>query len=416
MDTKRRLSRARLAGGSVVIFFGVVVLLLAALVVISALDPEPGDDNRTALATVAFLGLVGVLVVAAGVVVLRRRPAEPANPRVRLWVHGRFGYQDVLLLLFPIGGTALVVASMLLPAHIASLPQQAGTFTVTACGYFEEDDRDTFKCAGEFDPANSGDAWTLPPHIWVGDGDLPGPGERMPATLLADGGVVVGDPELDGSMLAIGVILGLVGLPIMIMYLSNFSRYLSLRKRYPGVDVIERRGWRSAGGGAAPTAVRSRLRSRARSSIIVLGVFLSLVTIGLLAVAGTMAVERFGPGRVSASVTVEWCADSGDLSGPGFRPLVTCTATADDGSLVEFHPESRVHLPAGDTVNGEFTDEGFVDRSMGIGADPLIPVLAVLAATWVLVALVIWANVSEIRRLKRTEPSTEPSTEDVIAP
>lgn len=411
MTNKGRLSGARLAGGSVIIFFGAVVLLVAAVVVIGALNPDPGDDTRAAPLAAIFLSVVGLFIVGAGVVVLRRRPALTESSRVRLWVHGRFGYQDVLLLLFPIGGTALIAASMLLPAHIASLPQQAGNFTVTACGYFEEEDRDTFKCAGEFDPANGGDAWTLPPHIWVGDGDPPGPGERMPATLLADGGVVVGDPELDGSMLAIGVILGLVGLPIMIMYLSNFSRYRSLRKRYPGVDVIERRGWRSAGGGAAPTAVRSRLRSRARSSIIVLGVFLGLVTIGLLAVAGTMAIERFGPGRVSASVTVEWCADSGDLSGPGFRPLVTCTATADDGSLVEFHPESRVHLPAGDTVNGEFTDEGFVDRSMGIGADPLIPVLAVLAGTWVMVLLVIWANVSEIRRLKRTEPSTE----DVLA-
>jgi hypothetical protein len=407
MTSKRRLSRARLAGGSVVIFFGVVVLLLAVLVAISALNPEPGDDNRTVPATVAFLGVVGVLIVGVGVVILRRRPPEPATQRVRLWVHGRFGYQDVLLLLFPIAGTALIVVSMLLPAYIAGLPQQAGSFTATACGYFEEEDRDTYKCAGEFAPGDGADAWTLPPHIWVGEGDLPDPGESMAATLLADGGVVVGDPKLDGSMLAFGVVLGLVGLPIVIMYLSNFSRYFTLRRRYPGVDVIERRGWPSAGGGVAPTAVRARLRSRARSSMIVLGLFLCLLTIGLVAALGTMAAERFGPGRVAASVTVDWCTDSGDLSGPGFRPLVTCTATAEDGSLVEFHPESRVYLPVGDTVNGEFTDAGFVDRSMGIGADPLIPVLAVLAAAWVLVALVFWANASEVRRLKRTEPSSE---------
>ncbi|WP_354500031.1 hypothetical protein [Mycetocola sp. 2940] len=408
MDTPRRLSRARLAGGCVVIFLGVVVLVLAALVLLSALEPEPGDDHRTMAGTVVFVGIVGSLVVAAGVVVLRRRPPEPAaNARVRLWVHGRFGYQDVVLLSFPIAGTALILGSMLAPTVVSSLPQQAGTFAVTACGYVDEEDRDSYTCAGVFEPA-AGDPWTLPPHLWLGEGELPDPGDRKPATLLSNGGVVVGEPEISGAILALGLILGGVGLPILVMYLRSFSRFLSLRRRYPGVDVVERGGWRSAGGGSETS--RAHLRGQAKTKAGVLGLFLSVLTVGILVAGGFTLWDRFAPGRVAASVTVDRCTDSGDLSGPGFRPLVTCTATASDGSLVEFTPESRIHLPAGEVVSGEIRDGAFIDRSVGILADPLMPALAVMAGMWVLMALVLWANVHEVRRLQRGEPSTR--TED----
>lgn len=386
------------------IFFGVVVLLLAALVLLSGLDPEPGENSRTMPGTVVFLGAVGLLVVAAGVVVLRRRPEQAANARVRLWVHGRFGYQDVVLLLFPLAGAALILGSMFAPSYLSSLPQQTGTFVVTACGYFDGEDRDSYKCAGVFEPA-AGEAWTLPPHLWVAEGELPDPGDRRPATLLADGGVTIGDPDVPGEILALGLVLGGVGLPILVMYVRNLSRFLSLRRRYPGVDVVERRGWPSAGGGTVTS--RDDLRGQGETKVGVLGLFLSLVTVAILVAGGSMVWDRFAPGRVSASVTVDRCIDSGDLSGPGFRPLVTCTATASDGSLVEFHPESQVHLPAGEVVNGEIRDGAFIDRSVGILAAPLIPALAVMAGMWVLMALVLWANVHEVSRLKRRDPSTE---------
>ncbi|WP_411719634.1 hypothetical protein [Mycetocola sp.] len=76
-----------------------------------------------------------------------------------------------------------------------------------------------------------------------------------------------------------------------------------------------------------------------------------------------------------------------------------------------FHPESRVHLPVGAVVDGEFHDGAFVDRSVGIAADPRIPALAVLAFVWVFLALALWANAGEARRLK---PSDRP-TETVLA-
>ena len=389
-----------------IIFVGVVLLLLAALVLISALDPDPGEDNRTLPAIIIFLGVLGVLVIAAGVVVLRHRPPpfDPdANPRVPLWVFGRFGYQDVLMLLFPVAGAALILASVLLPSAVANLPQQAGEVTVTACGYFEEAERDDYKCAGVFDPAE-GNVVTLPPHLWTGNGELPAPGERTPASMLSNGDILVGTPGLEGGMLALGLVLGGVGVPILVIYARNISRFVALRRRYPGVDVIDRNGWRIAGGSPGGGGW---LRARATQNMGFMGLLLGLTTIGLLVTVGVIALDRFAPNREAASVTVARCVDSGDLSAPGFRPLVTCTATASDGSLVEFHPEARHYLPEGSVVSGDLVDGAFVDRSAGAGAHPLIPVLAVLAGFWVLLALVFWANLHELKRLKPANPPVE---------
>ncbi|MET1017168.1 MAG: hypothetical protein ABWX76_10135, partial [Leifsonia flava] len=257
-----------------------------------------------------------------------QQPPDPggsgSTPVVRLWAHGRFGYQDVVLFLFPVVGLVLMTLSLVvLPAYFQNAPRQAGTVTVSACGFFEED-ADRFKCTGPFEP-DAGTTLTPPPHIWVGEGDLPVVGESHRAELFADDTLrPVGEDAVD-PFLALGLILSAVGLPIVIIYLRKLLRYRTLRRRHPAADVIDRRGWPSAAG--ATSASRDVLRSRALTNRRASTVVLILLVAATAGVSGVLLWDAFAPGRAAASVTVVSCEDSGDLSGPGMRPLVTCTAT-----------------------------------------------------------------------------------------
>lgn len=301
-----------------------------------------------------------------------------------------------MLLLFPVVGLFLLSLSvMVLPAYFENAPRQAGAVTVGVCEYFEED-ADRFKCTGPFEP-DAGAPLTPPPHIWVGEGALPDVGESHRAELFADDTLRVDGEDAVDPFLALGVILSAVGLPIVIIYLRKLVRYRTLRRRYPGADVIDRRGWPSAAGvtSASRDVLRSRALTNRRASAIVL-VFVVAATAG---VGGVILWETFAPGRVAASVTVDGCVDSADLSGPGMRPLVTCTATAANGSVVEFPAQGRKHLDAGTRVAGSIADGRFVDRSGGIVAEPLFPALVALIACGILLGLVVRANARELRRL-----------------
>lgn len=338
---------------------------------------------------------------------IRPRPSQQppesghsaSTPVVRLWAHGRFGYQDVVLLLFPIVGFVLVALSLIvLPAYFQNAPRQAGTATVSACEYFEEGER--FKCTGSFEP-DAGTTLTPPPHIWVGEGDLPVVGESQRAELFADDTLRLDDEDAVDPFLALGLILSAVGLPIAIIYLRNLGRYRMSRRRNPGADVIDRRGWPSAAGTTA--ASRDVLRSRAVTNRRASAVLLGLVALATAGVGGVMIADVFAPGRVAASVTVVGCGDSGDLSGQGMRPLVTCTATADDGAVMDFHPQTRRYLDAGARIDGQVAEGRFIDRSGGIAAEPLFPALVALVVGGILIGLVVRANGLELRRLRAIE-------------
>lgn len=328
----------------------------------------------------------------------RRAVPEPGHhPVVRLWAHGRFSYQDVVLLLFPLAGLIfLALSTVVLPAYFENAPRQSGTATVSACAYFEEGE-DRYKCTGPFEP-DTGTTLTPPPHIWVGEGDLPVAGESQRAELFADDTLRVEAENAVDPFLALGVILSAVGVPIVIIYLRNLVRYVTLRRRYPGEDVIDRRGWPSAGGGTA--ASRDLLRSRALANRRASALVLVLVLAGAAGVVGVLAWEGFAPGRLATSVTVNGCWDSGDLSGPGMRPLVTCAATDEDGAVLEFSAQGRRYLDPGSRVAGNLVDGRFVDRSGGLAAEPLFPALVALVVGGILIGLVVRANTIELRRLR----------------
>lgn len=305
-----------------------------------------------------------------------------------------------MLLLFPVVGFVLVALSLVvLPAYFQNAPRQAGTVSVGACEFFEED-ADRFKCTGRFEP-DAGTTLTPPPHIWVGEGGLPVVGESHRAELFADDTLRLVDEDAVDPFLALGLILSAVGLPIAVIYLRNLGRYSRARRRNPGADVIDRTGWPSAAGATA--ASRDGLRSRAVTNRRASAVLLVLVVLATAGVGGVMIAEVSAPGRVAASVSVVGCEDSGDLSGPGMRPLVTCTATADDGAVKEFHPQGRRYLDVGARVDGQLAHGSFIDRSGGIAAEPLFPALVVLVVGGILIGFVVRTNVLELRRLKTLE-------------
>ena len=324
-----------------------------------------------------------------------------STPVVALWAHGRFGYQDVVMLAIPvIGLTLLLLSWWVLPSYFDSAPRQAGTVTVTACTWFGEADNDRYKCTGSFEP-DAGETLTPPPHIWVGAGELYAAGEVVRAELFPDDTLRLADENATDPFLGLGVGASVVGVPILLIYLWKTLRYLMLRRSYPGVDVLDRDGWPSGRGitqGSRDVLITRAVANRRGSRLVLLVVLAAIVGVG-----GVMAWGAVGPGRVAASVTVDGCTDSGDFSGPGLRPLVTCVGATENGTPVEFVSQSRKYLEPGAHATGHVVDGAFVDRSGGLAGEELFPYLIGLVVFAMIAGGVSRANTLQIRRLETME-------------